>query len=339
MRQLRVGLTGVVLMSALVTPTIRAQQVADTAFRYPVANPAYPQAEGPRVCVDSGHRNALRIDGRYAPFARLLEDDGFRVADLPGTMDDASLEACDLLVIANAGDVAGPPPPGYPHPSAFTKSEHDALLTWVLRGGALWIFMDHPPYVGAMSTVASLMGFQLFDGYVGPTPSSPTWSAVFGNLDEEALRQTTDAHGMPFDRFRKGLGDPGTLANHPILQGRAPEEAVDRVVSFTGTAFFPSSGVEPLLVFGPTATGVVVLAGNVRGAPAGEYPLFALGGWLLGGSRRIGQGRVVLLSEAAMCSAQIAGQQRIPGGFNMPFAERNAQFCLNVAHWLMGLMD
>ncbi len=289
--------------------------------------------------MDSEHRNAHRIDGRYAPFARLLQDDGFRVIDFPGTVDSVSLAACHLLVIANAGDVEGPPPPGYPHPSAFSDAEHDALLGWVLGGGRLWIVVDHPPYAGAMSTIASLMGFQLFDGYVGPSPTSPTYSAVFGDLEEEALRQTTERYDIPYESFRAGLGDPGALTDHPILMGRSPEERVDRVVSFTGTAFFPSSAVEPLLVFGPSATGVVVLAGNVRDAPADDYPLFSLGGWLLGGTRRIGQGRVVLLAEGAMCSAQLAGRQRIPSGFNMPFAERNGQFCLNIAHWLMGLLE
>jgi hypothetical protein len=330
------SLAALLSASAMMLPS--AQQVADSAFRYDVPKPAYSSG-GPRVCVDSGHRNALRVDGRYGPLARLLEADGFRVADHSKGFSSASLETCDLLVIANAGDVEGPPPPGYPHASAFSQAEHDALLAWVLAGGRLWLLVDHPPYAGSMSTVASLMGFQIFDGYVGPTPTSPTGAAVFGVLDEEALRQTTEAHGIPYESFRAGLGRPGRLeAEHPILKGRSPEEAIDRVVSFTGTAFLPSSAVEPLLVFGADATGVVVLAGNVRNAPADDYPTFPLGGWLLGGSRRIGQGRVVLLTEAAMCSAQIAGRQKIPAGFNMPFASRNAQFCLNVAHWLAGLL-
>lgn len=324
------------LMAA--TP-LAAQQVPDTAFRYPVPDPAYRAGAGPVVCVDSGHRNALRIDGRYAPFARLLEADGYRVRDFPGPADSASLRSCDLLVIANAGSVEGPPPPAYPHPSAFSRAEHGAVLAWVLGGGRLWLIVDHPPYAGAMSTLASLLGFQLFDGYAGPTPTSPTGAAVFGNLDEDALRRSTETHGIPYESFRAMLGKPGTLGAHAILTGRNRAETVHRVVTFTGSAFFPSTSVEPLLRFGPDATGVVVLSGNVRDAPEEAYPLFPLGGWFLGGARRIGSGRVVLLAEGALCSAQIAGRQRIPAGMNMSFAERNGQFCLNVAHWLTGVLD
>jgi hypothetical protein len=53
---------------------------------------------------------------------------------------------------------------------------------------------------------------------------------------------------------------------------------------------------------------------------------------------RVGQGRAVVLGEAAMCTAQLAGPQRVPMGMNNPSAPQNAQFCLNVVHWLSGLL-
>ena len=45
---------------------------------------------------------------------------------------------------------------------------------------------------------------------------------------------------------------------------------------------------------------------------------------------------VVLLGEAAMLSAQRAGPEAAPMGMNAPGAEQNAQFALNVLHWLAG---
>jgi hypothetical protein len=46
----------------------------------------------------------------------------------------------------------------------------------------------------------------------------------------------------------------------------------------------------------------------------------------------------VVLGEAAMCTAQLAGPQHVPMGMNNPLAPQNAQFCLNVVHWLSGLL-
>jgi hypothetical protein len=53
---------------------------------------------------------------------------------------------------------------------------------------------------------------------------------------------------------------------------------------------------------------------------------------------RVGKGRVAAFGEAAMFSAQVAGQARRPMGFNNPEAAQNAQFVINVMHWLTGLL-
>jgi hypothetical protein len=43
-----------------------------------------------------------------------------------------------------------------------------------------------------------------------------------------------------------------------------------------------------------------------------------------------------VFGEAAMFSAQVAGPQRPPMGMKDPAAPQNAQFLLNVLHWLSG---
>ena len=55
---------------------------------------------------------------------------------------------------------------------------------------------------------------------------------------------------------------------------------------------------------------------------------------LQGAAIEFGGGRVVLLAEAAMLSAQLAGPQRNRMGMNHPEAAQNAQFALNVVRWL-----
>jgi hypothetical protein len=48
---------------------------------------------------------------------------------------------------------------------------------------------------------------------------------------------------------------------------------------------------------------------------------------------------VVVLGEAAMFTAQLAGANRSPMGMNHPAAPQNAQYALNVLHWLSGLLE
>jgi hypothetical protein len=68
-------------------------------------------------------------------------------------------------------------------------------------------------------------------------------------------------------------------------------------------------------------------------------PQRPVGGWLQGATNRIGRGRVAVFGEAAMFSAQVQGAARRPMGMNAPMAEQNAQFVLNVLHWLLGVLD
>ena len=49
-----------------------------------------------------------------------------------------------------------------------------------------------------------------------------------------------------------------------------------------------------------------------------------------------GKGHVVVLGEAAMLSAQLAGPNGNPFGMNRPGID-NRQLALNIMHWLSGL--
>src|SRR5438105_15675209 len=71
---------------------------ADTS----VLRPTFPQNAGPVIAVDSGHHNYHTIDNRYASFAALLRNDGFRVVDSKMTFAPNTLSTAKVLVIANA---------------------------------------------------------------------------------------------------------------------------------------------------------------------------------------------------------------------------------------------
>lgn len=320
------------LSLSLVASSARAQQVADSAFQYAGHEPAYAPGAGPRVCVDSGHYNFHTLDGRYYAFGRLLEGDGYRVRGHDRSFSAESLRECDIMVISNATGAANTEDWSFPHPPAFTTAEISAVLGWVRGGGSLLLIVDHSPMPGASGDLAVLLGAHMLDGYVA--------MEKFGRaIDEDALRQAAALWQVKVDELRQRLGEPGKLGEHVILEGRDERETVNTVTTFTGHAFYPAERMEPLLVLGQDATGRAALTWNLPEAADDELPSFAVGGWLQGGALRMGEGRAVVLGEAAMCTAQLAGPQRVPMGMNHPLAPENARFCLNVVHWLSGLLD
>jgi hypothetical protein len=51
-----------------------------------------------------------------------------------------------------------------------------------------------------------------------------------------------------------------------------------------------------------------------------------------------GKGRIVVMGEAAMLSAQMAGPNGMKFGMNRPGID-NRQLALNIMHWLSGLLQ
>jgi hypothetical protein len=325
------SLATTVVILAVTATAASAQQVADSAFHFAGPAPAYDAGTGARVCIDGAHHNFHTMDGRYLAFATLLRDDGYRVRAHTEVFASESLSECDIMVISNATAEANAEDWAYPHPPAFTSEETTALLDWILGGGSLLLIVDHSPWPGANGDLGVLLGAHMLDAYVG--------MEVFGDPDEVAFGRAADLYGVSIDRLLESFGEPGSLAEHVILEGRNPDEAVSTVTTFTGHAFYPSSQMEPLLVLSSDAWGGAVLNRNLPEAPQEATPTFPVGGWLQGGAVRVGQGRAVVLGEAAMCTAQLAGPQRVPMGMNNPSAPQNAQFCLNVVHWLSGLLE
>jgi hypothetical protein len=163
----------------------------------------------------------------------------------------------------------------------------------------------------AVEKLAKAFGITVLDGY------------VLNGLPEREEKP------ILFER-----GD-GSLADHPVTNGRNAAERIESVATFTGCAFRCKDGFEPLLVFG---------MGRKSWSPE-EYWEFPPGtttvdvsGWSQGAVARIGEGRIAFFGEAAMFTAQLFGDQRIPAGMNLPVAKENARFLLNILHWLSGIL-
>ena len=145
-------------------------------------------------------------------------------------------------------------------------------------------------------------------------------------------------HPSPFTHPALFERKTGTLVDHPISRGRTSEEQVESVATFAGQAFQLSQHFQPLLIFGEGSLAHFDISHNVPDVPRQEWPMFSVSGWAQGAAREWDSGRIVVLGEAAMCSAQLKGEKRNAMGMNHPRAGENAQFCLNAVRWLMRVL-
>lgn len=284
--------------------TAAGQQVPDTNFRPMVSEAAFRPGSGPMVAIDEGHHNFHTRTERFAPFAGLLARDGFQLGSLSSPISAGSLEGVQILVIANPLDADNVTRWTLPTPSAYTAAEITALYDWVAGGGRLLLIADHMPFGGAAQALAARFGVQFVNGFV---------------LDS--------AHTSGLIRFRRS---DGSLMAVPARDG-LPNVAIDSVTSFTGQGFRLEGPGIPLLripagwqQFVPT---------EAWQFPAGT-PQHPAAGLLQGALLVVGKGRLAVFGEAAMFTAQLAGPDRIPAGFNHPEAPQNAAFVLGVLHWL-----
>ncbi len=192
--------------------------------RAQIAEPAYQTGRGPRVVIDAAHLNFHTEDGGYAPFAKLLRLDGYRVESNREPFTAASLGRADVLVIANAmhkqSEADWAPLPTY---SAFTDPEIAAVEVWVRQGGSLLLIADHMPLAGHAQGLAAAFGVRFQNGFA---------------LDSAGSGQIT---------YRRS---DGSLPSGPIANGRKASERVDSVTTYTGQAFRldPALRAEPVLV-------------------------------------------------------------------------------------------
>ena len=286
---------------------MEAQQVQDSAFSPAIAEPAYQTGRGPKVVIDAAHLNFHTEDGGYAPFAKLLRLDGYRVESNREPFTASSLGRTDVLVIANAmhtqSEADWAPLPTY---SAFTDPEIAAVEAWVRQGGSLLLIADHMPLAGHAQGLAAAFGVRFQNGFA---------------LDSAGSGQIT---------FRRS---DGSLPSGPIANGRKANESIESVTTYTGQAFRLDPGLraEPVLVL---RDGYQLLLPEVAFQFSERTPRISATNLLQGAVVFHGQGRVAVFGEAAMFSAQVVGPDKRPIGMNAPDARENSRFALNLLHWL-----
>jgi len=295
------------LLALLTAPPALAQQVPDTTFSPPIASPAFAPGEGPVVLIDEGHHNFHTLGGRYAPFARLVERDGFVLRPHAGPFTRTALDSARVLVVANALAERNLEDWNLPVLPAFDTSEVHVVEGWVRDGGSLLLVADHLPFGGAAEGLAAAFGVLLSNGFA------------------------QDASGHMNFMLRRS---DRLLHAHPVTDGRGPGERVDSVAVYTGEAFRTTLPVDTLLVM---ESGSTLLLPEVAWQFSPLTPQIRADGMLVGAALTHGRGRVVVFGEAAMLTAQLAGPQRMPAGMNAPEAAHNSRLVLNTVRWLAGV--
>ena len=230
---------------------------------------------------------------------------------------------------------------------AFSDAECDAVRDWVKGGGALLLIADHAPMGAANQILARRFDVDMRSSYTNDS----------ANHDKETGSNS----------FLVYTRDNGLLIDHPITKGRDVSERINSVMTFTGQSLKGPSGSVAFLKLADTAKDVPApsqadiqaaiekarqggqtqapLPGGmnlppgataVRVQPSKQAAISAAGraqGIVFG----FGKGRVVVLGEAAMLSAQLSGPGGMKFGMNRPGID-NRQLALNIVHWLSGLL-
>ncbi len=284
-------------------------QRVDRSFEPTVEEPANVQRH-PTILFDEGHFNSHTARGGYEPFARLMENDGYQIRRNRDTFTAETLRGVDVLVIVNAAGGSNPKlfginlvplRKGQRDASAFGDAEIETVRTWVAEGGSLLLIADHHPFGWAASRLAAAFGVRMHGG--------------FAEVPQQYPNQT-DPGAIQYTR------ENGLLADHPISNGRSIKERVLRVMSFTGQSLDAMKG-DAILRLPTAAIEYVPPPPRFQKQPAGTAQGVALD-W--------GKGRVVVLGEAGMLTAQVdENEHRF--GMNVKGFD-NRQFALNVLHWL-----
>ncbi len=281
-----------------------AQQVPDSSYFPVVAKPEYRKGKGPIIALDEAHFNFHTLGGRYQSFGKLLGADGYTLVRGVDKFTAKSMKKTRILAIANAlteNDLWR-----LPTLPAFTDEEVEAVKVWVEGGGRLLLIADHMPCAGGAAGLAAAFGFTFHNAY--------------------ALKRGPEI-------FSRGNGN---LYSNSISNGRNSSERVDSIRVFTGQAI----GVpEVATVFTALDSSYSVLFPEVAGEFSDSTKRISGAGLAHGAYRKFGKGRVVVVGEAAMFSAQLAGPERNKMGMNHPTARNNPQLLLNIIHWLDGKVE
>jgi hypothetical protein len=277
---------------------------ADNDFDVTLPNPTY-STNKPKILFDEGHDNVHKTNGTYKPFATLIKNDGCEVITTDKQITNEVLLGFDIYIIANArgkGELNDFP--------AFTERECSTIKEWVSNGGSLLLITDHFPMGSAVEMLANKFSVDMQKGIVQ--------DSVYHD------KSSTDESQLEFSRENK------LLADCDITKG------IDKVITFTGQSIKCKDSCISFLNLSDVAydmsakTEVLKDGDNTRVNVTFNNPQSAKGR-SQGLALKYGKGKVIVLGEAAMLSAQLT---RDNSKFGMNVNPNNKKLALNIIHWL-----
>ncbi len=293
-----------------ISAVLKAQQVADTLYSPSIQSPAYLHGQGSCVLIDEAHYNFHTLNGRFKPFASLLQRDGYVVKSLPQLFSWEALSQGKIVVIANALHPDNQKQWSLPTSSAFTEQEIAVVNKWVKEGGSLFLIADHMPFPGAAEKLAASFGVKFYNGF--------------------AMKKRKKDK----DIFTLGRG----LKECSLTHGRNTLNTLEKITSlesFVGQAFQVPETAHPVIVLNEDYQ---LLLPQTAWKFTKETPVIPAANFVQGAYMSYGKGRVVVFGEAAMFTAQLEGRKG-KFGMNATSATQNAQFLLNTIHWLDKIFD
>ena len=286
------------ILFLFVTTHLVAQQIPDKDFRWTISKSHTALGKGAVVAIDKAHNNFHTLDGRFAAFGNLLRADGYIVKDFDSELTTQKLNNINILVISNSLNIRNANGDwSKPTPSAFTPGEISALNTWVKNGGSLLLIADHMPMPGAVLELAATFGITFENGFA------------------------FDSCKRPIEYFTKA---DKTLSNTVFTS------KIDSVVNFTGSAFKVAGKVTPIITLDQHYN---IQYPDTAWKFNATTKTVSAKGFLQLATVKYGKGKIVVSAEASMFSAQLAGKEKRPMGFNHPAAKYNCPLILNLFHW------
>ena len=288
--------------------TAFGQQVPDTAYHFNIVAPAYKQKSGSIILFDEAHGNPVSLKGLYFGFNKLLADDGYLLSSAKTEVSPEVLNKVKIYVTVNA--IADPLDWNLPARSAYSDTEIKTLNQWVKEGGSLFLVTDHMPCGGSVKLLAQSFGFQVINGSAKRNDRKPEiFSREQGNLYKSII---TEAGGAVINQIRIWGGTAFI----------APPDA--RIFSVLGSEYTIYSPKKVEDMDYPIADTVPHTPGS---------------GFANGAYMKYGKGRIVVFGDGGCLTAQLEGIKSEKRGMNHPDASQNAQFLLNIIHWLDGLLE
>ena len=190
--------------------------------------------------------------------------------------------------------------------STFTDEEISVLHDWVDGGGSLLVFSEHAPFDQAINPLLQRFGMSSSVGYV---------------VDHEHADKSFGKSGWIVFSRENGLLN----IEHPIIQGRNENEAIDSILTFGGSSL-SGEGYTNLFRLSPTAknemhpTGVGPIGMGTSQALAGNF----------------GEGKIVAFGDSNGFTAMVFTEEdgsTVSAGMNTDHYDWK-QLVLNVMHWL-----